>query len=149
MTEQPDYYTILGLSHYATRGQIEQKYEELIAANPPDDEWDQIEAAYAVLSDLHRRQRYDLETSLQRIQANYHSYMTHLPAAQWPVSVIDVGYDTAEIVAALRKALFDAQYRQSLTTVVNPYGDGHTAPKIYKVLKEISLTGIIQKKFYE
>ncbi|ALM10305.1 MAG TPA: UDP-N-acetylglucosamine 2-epimerase (hydrolyzing) [Candidatus Peribacter riflensis] len=66
-----------------------------------------------------------------------------------PVSVIDVGYDTAEIVAALRKALFDAQYRQSLTTVVNPYGDGHTAPKIYKVLKEISLTGIIQKKFYE
>jgi UDP-N-acetylglucosamine 2-epimerase (non-hydrolysing)/GDP/UDP-N,N'-diacetylbacillosamine 2-epimerase (hydrolysing) len=66
-----------------------------------------------------------------------------------PASVLDVDYNTAHIVQALKKALFDKQYRQSLQSVTNPYGDGHTAPKIYKVLKEISLSGIIQKKFHE
>lgn len=66
-----------------------------------------------------------------------------------PGSVIDVGYDTAEIVGALKKALFDQKFRASLAVVVNPYGDGHTAPRVYKVLKEVSLDGIIQKKFYE
>jgi len=66
-----------------------------------------------------------------------------------PASVIDVDYDTPAIVRALERALFDQDYRESLAGVTNPYGDGKTAPKIYKVLKEISLDGIIQKKFYE
>lgn len=66
-----------------------------------------------------------------------------------PASVIDVGYDTAAITAALKKALFDDAYRASLRAQKNPYGDGTTAPKIYKALKEVSLDGIIQKRFYE
>jgi len=66
-----------------------------------------------------------------------------------PASVIDVGYDTAAIVRALQRALFDQDFRRSLMTMVNPYGDGNTAPKIYKALKEVPLDGIIQKKFYE
>ncbi len=66
-----------------------------------------------------------------------------------PESVIDTGYDKNEIVAALKKALFDEAYRSTLKTMKNPYGDGTAAPKIYKVLKEVPLTGIIQKRFYE
>ena len=64
-----------------------------------------------------------------------------------PASVIDVGYNTAEIVTALNKALFDEKYRASLQSVINPYGDGKTAPRIHKVLKEVQLVGIIQKIF--
>lgn len=74
---------------------------------------------------------------------------TRQQGREGPLSVIDVGYDTKEIVAALEKALFDEAYRKSLLSVVNPYGDGKTAPRIYKILKEISLDGIIQKRFYE
>lgn len=66
-----------------------------------------------------------------------------------PASVIDVGYDTAEIAVALKKALFDREFRQSLASVVNPYGDGRSAPRIYKVLKAIDLHDLIQKRFYE
>ncbi|MSR86560.1 UDP-N-acetylglucosamine 2-epimerase (hydrolyzing) [Candidatus Peribacteria bacterium] len=66
-----------------------------------------------------------------------------------PKTVNDVGYDTEEIVATLKKVLFDEKYRASLQSMENPYGEGNTAPKIFKILKEVSLEGIIQKKFYE
>ena len=66
-----------------------------------------------------------------------------------PVSVIDVGHNKDEIIAALKKALFDDDHRRFMKTVVNPYGDGATAPKVYEILRSVSLDGIIQKKFYE
>lgn len=64
-------------------------------------------------------------------------------------NVIDVGYNRREIKKALKKALFDKTYRESLKKVPNIYGDGTAAPKIVKVLKNVSLDNIVQKKFYE
>ncbi|PIR53876.1 UDP-N-acetylglucosamine 2-epimerase (hydrolyzing) [Candidatus Peregrinibacteria bacterium CG10_big_fil_rev_8_21_14_0_10_42_8] len=66
-----------------------------------------------------------------------------------PESVIDVDNNTEDIVAALQKALFDTEYRKSVQTMINPYGDGKSAPKIYEILKTFNVDGIIQKKFYE
>ncbi len=66
-----------------------------------------------------------------------------------PVSVIDAPYDSAEIEKALRKALFDTSFRDSIKAIPNIYGDGTTAPKIYKLLKELPLDGLVQKRFYE
>ena len=66
-----------------------------------------------------------------------------------PESVIDVDNDTEKIVEALHKALFDKEYRASLQSMTNPFGDGKSAPKIFEKLKTVNLDGIIQKRFYE
>jgi UDP-hydrolysing UDP-N-acetyl-D-glucosamine 2-epimerase len=58
------------------------------------------------------------------------------------VNVIDVGYSTAEILDGIERAL-----ALNLKGIVNPYGDGHAAPRIVKALKNTPLD-IIEKKFY-
>jgi len=57
-------------------------------------------------------------------------------------NVIDVGYSTEEIMAGINQAL-----RMKLKDNVNPYGDGHAAPRIVQALKNVPLD-IIEKKFY-
>ncbi|HLP82396.1 MAG TPA: UDP-N-acetylglucosamine 2-epimerase [Nitrosomonas sp.] len=57
-------------------------------------------------------------------------------------NVIDVGYSTAEILAGIEKAL-----KLQLKNTVNPYGDGHAAPRIKEILKHTSLD-IIEKQFH-
>lgn len=66
-----------------------------------------------------------------------------------PKNVIDVTYNKDEIVKAINKAVFDNNFRESVKSISNPYGDGKTAVRIKNVLKEISLNGIIQKIFYD
>ncbi len=57
-------------------------------------------------------------------------------------NVIDVGYSMEEILAGIEQAL-----RLDLKDTINPYGDGHSAPRIVQALKNTSLD-IIEKKFY-
>jgi len=57
-------------------------------------------------------------------------------------NVIDVGYSTAEIIDGIEQAL-----KLRLKGTINPYGDGHAAPRIVQMLKNTSLD-IIEKKFY-
>ena len=64
-------------------------------------------------------------------------------------NVIDVPHDLSAIENAIRKALFDETFRAFVSTIENPYGNGDSAEKIIKILKSISLKGIIQKRFYE
>lgn len=64
-------------------------------------------------------------------------------------NVIDVNYDADQIEAALKKALFDPDFRNSLMGIRNPYGEGNSAQKIVQILKTISFDGKIQKIFYE
>lgn len=64
-------------------------------------------------------------------------------------NVIDVPNDSQSIEAGLRKALFDETFRSFVKTIKNPYGEGDSALKIIKILKEISFEGKIQKVFYE
>ncbi len=64
-------------------------------------------------------------------------------------NVIDVGYSKKEIMEAIKKALYDKKFLNSIKKIRNPYGIGNSAEKIVKVLKTIPLSNIIQKKFYE
>jgi UDP-hydrolysing UDP-N-acetyl-D-glucosamine 2-epimerase len=57
-------------------------------------------------------------------------------------NMIDVGYSTGEILDGIDRAL-----ALKLKGEVNPYGDGHAAPRIVKALKNTPLD-IIEKKFY-
>ncbi|HUI90543.1 MAG TPA: UDP-N-acetylglucosamine 2-epimerase [Anaerolineales bacterium] len=56
-------------------------------------------------------------------------------------NVIDVGYSTEEITSGIERAL-----KLHLQGTVNPYGDGHSAPRIVQALKNSSLD-IIEKDF--
>ena len=64
-------------------------------------------------------------------------------------NIIDVPHDRKAISKAIQKALFDQKFKNLIKKMVNPYGNGKSSEKIVKLLKEISLEGIIQKKFYE
>jgi UDP-N-acetylglucosamine 2-epimerase (non-hydrolysing) len=62
-------------------------------------------------------------------------------------NVIDVGHDRAAIRAAIERAL-DPTFRRSLAGLVNPYGDGHAAPRIARVLREVELgPRLVRKRF--
>lgn len=62
-------------------------------------------------------------------------------------NVIDCGYETEKIMAAIRQAI-SPEFRRSLKGLKNPYGDGHASEKILKVLKEIPLDArLVVKKF--
>lgn len=62
-------------------------------------------------------------------------------------SVIDVGYDRAEIAAALRQAT-GPEFRAALEQVANPYGHGHAADIIVERLASAELDGrLLVKKF--
>jgi UDP-N-acetylglucosamine 2-epimerase len=61
-------------------------------------------------------------------------------------NVIDVGYSVEEIRRGIDLAI-DPLFREKLRGMVNPYGDGHSAPRIVKHLKDTALN-IIEKRFY-
>jgi GDP/UDP-N,N'-diacetylbacillosamine 2-epimerase (hydrolysing) len=54
-------------------------------------------------------------------------------------NVIDLGYDRDEIAKAVKKALFDQEFREKVKHCKNPYGDGKAGKRIVKVLSEIEL----------
>jgi GDP/UDP-N,N'-diacetylbacillosamine 2-epimerase (hydrolysing) len=65
-------------------------------------------------------------------------------------NVIDVPNDSQAIQDAIKKALFDKDFRNFVKTIENPYGEGNSAQNIVKVLREIDLNTVsIQKVFYE
>jgi UDP-N-acetylglucosamine 2-epimerase len=53
-------------------------------------------------------------------------------------NVIDVEPDADRILAALHRAL-DPSFRASLSGLESPYGDGHTAGRIARILAEVPL----------
>lgn len=62
-------------------------------------------------------------------------------------NVIDVGHDKKEIVAGIKKALYDKKFRKKLENCKNPYGDGRSAKRIVKMLEEIEFPkGFVQKR---
>ncbi len=63
-------------------------------------------------------------------------------------SVIDCGTETQDIVSAISKAL-DADFRQSLKNIKNPYFRPNTAQKIAEILTVIPLKEILKKQFYD
>jgi UDP-N-acetylglucosamine 2-epimerase (non-hydrolysing)/GDP/UDP-N,N'-diacetylbacillosamine 2-epimerase (hydrolysing) len=62
-------------------------------------------------------------------------------------NVIDVGYDKDMIVAALKKSLYDKEFKETVRKASNPYGDGYSAQRIVDILERVELTpGLIQKR---
>lgn len=64
-------------------------------------------------------------------------------------NVLDVPHDRIKIASAIKKAVFDKRFLNSLRNLKNPYGNGTASKKIVKILKKIDLKNIVQKKFYE
>jgi GDP/UDP-N,N'-diacetylbacillosamine 2-epimerase (hydrolysing) len=63
-------------------------------------------------------------------------------------SVIDCKADRASIVAALGK-LYSPEFRATLGSVRNPYGDGGASEKIVAVLRDHPLQGVLAKTFHD
>ena len=62
------------------------------------------------------------------------------------LSVIDVTYDKNEIKKAIKKAIFDKNFRNNVKKSTSPYGDGNSASKIIKILENLDFSKIpIQK----
>lgn len=55
-------------------------------------------------------------------------------------NVIDTGYRSEEIVAGIRRALEDLEFRAGLSACRNPYGDGMTAQRTVQILCRLLLT---------
>jgi GDP/UDP-N,N'-diacetylbacillosamine 2-epimerase (hydrolysing) len=61
-------------------------------------------------------------------------------------SVIDCNPREDEIRKAL-ELIYDKDFRNSIKDVINPYGDGNSAPKIKDILKNYNIDSI-EKSFY-
>lgn len=60
-------------------------------------------------------------------------------------NIVNVGYKKDEIVAAIRTAM-SPQFRSKLVPEISPYGDGHSAERIVKILKEIPIDDKLIRK---
>jgi UDP-hydrolysing UDP-N-acetyl-D-glucosamine 2-epimerase len=61
-------------------------------------------------------------------------------------NVIDVDCDAGQIEQAIRRALYDAEFREKVANCVNPYGDGRAAARIVRVLAEVELDDKLLRK---
>ena len=62
-------------------------------------------------------------------------------------SVIDCEPNEPAISSAIKK-LYSSDFQNKLTTVKNPYGSGGASESIVNILNEVSLDGLLKKKFY-
>jgi GDP/UDP-N,N'-diacetylbacillosamine 2-epimerase (hydrolysing) len=63
-------------------------------------------------------------------------------------SVIDCAPQSQAIFEAIGK-LYNAEYRQALQSVVNPYGNGGASQKIVQILRNHDLSDVLKKSFYD
>jgi UDP-hydrolysing UDP-N-acetyl-D-glucosamine 2-epimerase len=61
-------------------------------------------------------------------------------------NIIDVGYDTEEIIEAINKALHDQYFREKVGQCKNPYGDGKAGERIVRILSEVKLNKKLLEK---
>jgi len=62
-------------------------------------------------------------------------------------NVIDVDYDKEEIKAAIKKALYDEDFKEKVKNCKNPYGDGKAGVRIADILSKIKIDKkLLQKK---
>jgi GDP/UDP-N,N'-diacetylbacillosamine 2-epimerase (hydrolysing) len=63
-------------------------------------------------------------------------------------SVIDCEPNKEPILYAIKK-LYSKDFQEKLKNVKNPYGEGGATEKIKNILKEVDLTDILKKRFYD
>lgn len=54
-------------------------------------------------------------------------------------NILNCGYETEQIAAAINKARNDATFREDCRNAVNPYGDGKSGERICRILQEVAL----------
>jgi UDP-N-acetylglucosamine 2-epimerase (non-hydrolysing)/GDP/UDP-N,N'-diacetylbacillosamine 2-epimerase (hydrolysing) len=64
-------------------------------------------------------------------------------------NVIDVPNKKEDIVDAIKKAVFEKEFRAMVSAIENPYGSGASAKKIVDILRIVKLDGIVQKIFHD
>ncbi len=63
------------------------------------------------------------------------------------MNVIDVSHDRGAIRVAVGRALFDEEFKEQVRLGKNPYGDGRTAHRVVKILKNIEIDhDLLQKR---
>ncbi|HIF9178873.1 TPA: UDP-N-acetylglucosamine 2-epimerase [Photobacterium damselae] len=63
-------------------------------------------------------------------------------------SIIDVNVDTEQLVSALNR-INTPEFKSTLKSVVNPYGQGNSSHQVIKVLKDVDLNSLKTKPFYD
>lgn len=63
-------------------------------------------------------------------------------------SVIDCEPDRGAIAAAVAR-LYSPEFRRILPTVKNPYGEGGASEAIVRILRDVSLAGLVKKRFHD
>ena len=62
-------------------------------------------------------------------------------------NIIEVSYDSQEIFSAIKKSLFDEEFKEQVSNCLNPYGSGNAGKKISDILATVPLTKeLIHKK---
>ncbi|QAT40525.1 UDP-N-acetylglucosamine 2-epimerase [Clostridium sp. JN-9] len=61
-------------------------------------------------------------------------------------NIIDVEYNKEEITDAVNKALYDKNFKESLNSIKNVYGDGNVSKRIANVLKSINIDKKLLRK---
>ncbi|HJH25866.1 MAG TPA: UDP-N-acetylglucosamine 2-epimerase (hydrolyzing), partial [Methanophagales archaeon] len=62
-------------------------------------------------------------------------------------NVIDVDYDKEKIKAAIKKALYDEDFKEKVKNCKNPYGDGKAGVRIADILSKIKIDkNLLQKR---
>lgn len=56
--------------------------------------------------------------------------------------------EKADILKAIEKVLTPS-FREALESVQNPYGTGGASEKIFNIIKQMPLTEIVKKRFYD
>ena len=56
----------------------------------------------------------------------------------WGKNIKFVDHDINKIIKALKEACFDKKYRNYVSKVKNPFGNGKTSQKIVKILSSIN-----------
>ena len=54
-------------------------------------------------------------------------------------NILNCGYETEQIAAAINKARNDAAFREDCRNAVNPYGDGKSGERICRILQSVAL----------
>ncbi|MCJ7443547.1 MAG: UDP-N-acetylglucosamine 2-epimerase [Methanotrichaceae archaeon] len=66
-----------------------------------------------------------------------------------PNNIITVGYSSEEISCGIAHAI-EAEFKNQLNDLINPYGDGYASKRIIKVLKRIPIdNALLEKHFYD
>lgn len=63
-------------------------------------------------------------------------------------SILDCAEDTDAIVVAIEQCRI-SEFRQRIAAMDSPYGDGHAADRICRILRETELDGLIHKRFHD